>query len=51
MVPDIWLFYAHPRQSTTWSVLADDTTHAGGGIPMVTLSGKVAAQMLLEDIK
>lgn len=27
------------------------TTHPGGGVPMVTLSGKVAATMLLEDIK
>lgn len=27
------------------------TTHPGGGVPMVTLSGKVAAQMILEDFK
>lgn len=25
------------------------TTHPGGGVPMVTLSGKVASQLLLED--
>lgn len=28
---------------------AGGTTHPGGGVPMVTLSGKVAAHMLLED--
>jgi phytoene desaturase len=28
---------------------AGGTTHPGGGVPMVTLSGKVAAQMVLED--
>ena len=27
------------------------TTHPGGGVPMVTLSGKVAAEMVMEDIK
>lgn len=27
------------------------TTHPGGGVPMVTLSGKVAAQMILDDLK
>jgi len=27
------------------------TTHPGGGVPMVTLSGKVASQMLLEDTR
>lgn len=26
------------------------TTHPGGGVPMVTLSGKVAAEMVLEDL-
>jgi phytoene desaturase len=26
------------------------TTHPGGGVPMVTLSGKVASQMLLQDL-
>lgn len=30
---------------------AGGTTHPGGGVPMVTLSGKVAAQMLLEDLE
>ncbi len=30
---------------------AGGTTHPGGGVPMVTLSGKVAAQMILEDKK
>ncbi|MEZ4642200.1 MAG: hypothetical protein R3E31_05570 [Chloroflexota bacterium] len=28
---------------------AGGTTHPGGGVPMVTLSGKVAAEMMLED--
>lgn len=28
---------------------AGGTTHPGGGVPMVTLSGKVAAQMVIED--
>jgi phytoene desaturase len=28
---------------------AGGTTHPGGGVPMVTLSGKVAAEMLLSD--
>ncbi|MCB0108021.1 MAG: phytoene desaturase [Caldilineaceae bacterium] len=28
---------------------AGGTTHPGGGVPMVTLSGKVAAELLLED--
>lgn len=29
---------------------AGGTTHPGGGVPMVTLSGRVAAQLLLEDL-
>jgi phytoene desaturase len=29
---------------------AGGTTHPGGGVPMVTLSGKVAARMLLSDL-
>ena len=29
---------------------AGGTTHPGGGVPMVTLSGKLAAQMVLEDL-
>jgi phytoene dehydrogenase-like protein len=29
---------------------AGGTTHPGGGVPMVTLSGKVAAELLLEDL-
>ena len=29
---------------------AGGTTHPGGGVPMVTLSGKVAAQLLMEDL-
>ncbi len=29
---------------------AGGTTHPGGGVPMVTLSGKVAAELALEDI-
>lgn len=28
---------------------AGGTTHPGGGVPMVTLSGKVAAEMIMED--
>jgi phytoene dehydrogenase-like protein len=28
---------------------AGGTTHPGGGVPMVTLSGKVASQLLLQD--
>jgi phytoene dehydrogenase-like protein len=28
---------------------AGGTTHPGGGVPMVTLSGKVASQLLLKD--
>ena len=28
---------------------AGGTTHPGGGVPMVTLSGKVASDLLLED--
>ncbi|GAB4320712.1 MAG: phytoene desaturase family protein [Phototrophicales bacterium] len=28
---------------------AGGTTHPGGGVPMVTLSGKIAAEMVLED--
>jgi phytoene desaturase len=31
--------------------LAGGTTHPGGGVPMVTLSGKVAAELLLADLK
>jgi phytoene desaturase len=30
---------------------AGGTTHPGGGVPMVTLSGKVAAEMILRDQK
>jgi phytoene desaturase len=30
---------------------AGGTTHPGGGVPMVTLSGKVAAQMVLADLE
>lgn len=29
---------------------AGGTTHPGGGVPMVTLSGRVAAEMVLEDL-
>ncbi len=29
---------------------AGGTTHPGGGVPMVTLSGKVAAELILEDL-
>lgn len=30
---------------------AGGTTHPGGGVPMVALSGKVAAELLLEDLR
>jgi phytoene dehydrogenase-like protein len=30
---------------------AGGTTHPGGGVPMVTLSGKVAADLLLADLQ
>ncbi|MFW5709181.1 MAG: phytoene desaturase family protein [Chloroflexota bacterium] len=30
---------------------AGGTTHPGGGVPMVTLSGKVAAEMVLQDLQ
>jgi phytoene desaturase len=30
---------------------AGGTTHPGGGVPMVTLSGKVASEMVLEDLR
>ncbi|MCA9919267.1 MAG: hypothetical protein KC445_15010 [Anaerolineales bacterium] len=30
---------------------AGGTTHPGGGVPMVTLSGKVAAELVLEDLQ
>jgi phytoene desaturase len=30
---------------------AGGTTHPGGGVPMVTLSGKTAARMLLQDLE
>ncbi|MGC9399764.1 MAG: phytoene desaturase family protein [Anaerolineae bacterium] len=30
---------------------AGGTTHPGGGVPMVTLSGRTAARMVLEDLK
>ncbi len=30
---------------------AGGTTHPGGGVPMVTLSGKVAAEMVLADLR
>ena len=29
---------------------AGGATHPGGGVPMVTLSGRVAASMLLKDL-
>ncbi len=30
--------------------LAGGTTHPGGGVPMVMLSGKLAAQAIVEDL-
>ena len=29
---------------------AGGTTHPGGGVPLVTLSGRVAAEMVMEDL-
>lgn len=41
----------HNRSSDVRGLyFAGGTTHPGGGVPMVTLSGKVAAEMVLEDM-
>jgi len=41
----------HNRASAVKGLyFAGGTTHPGGGVPMVTLSGKVAAQLVLEDM-
>lgn len=47
-----WTAFRRPsNRSPDWRGLyfAGGTTHPGGGVPMVTLSGKVAAGMLLAD--
>ncbi|MEZ4835547.1 MAG: hypothetical protein R2873_26750 [Caldilineaceae bacterium] len=41
----------HNRASAVKGLyFAGGTTHPGGGVPMVTLSGKVAADLVLEDM-
>lgn len=41
----------HNRSKTVQGLyFAGGTTHPGGGVPMVTLSGKVAAEFVLEDL-
>ena len=40
----------HNRSPIPGLYFAGGTTHPGGGVPMVTLSGKVAADLLLEDL-
>ncbi len=37
-------------RDVTGLYFAGGTTHPGGGVPMVTLSGKVAAEMVLEEV-
>ena len=47
-----WAAFSRPRnRSPYWRGLyfAGGTTHPGGGVPMVMLSGKVAADMVLRD--
>lgn len=39
----------HNRSKIKGLYFAGGTTHPGGGVPMVTLSGKVAAECVLED--
>ncbi|MBZ0308330.1 MAG: phytoene desaturase, partial [Anaerolineae bacterium] len=41
----------HNRESEIQGLyFAGGTTHPGGGVPMVTLSGKVAAKLCLDDL-
>lgn len=47
-----WAAFLRPRNRARDMVglyFAGGTTHPGGGVPMVTLSGKVAAGLVLED--
>jgi phytoene dehydrogenase-like protein len=39
----------HNRSPIRNLYLAGGTTHPGGGVPMVMLSGKVAAELLAQD--
>ncbi|MGC9348153.1 MAG: phytoene desaturase family protein [Anaerolineae bacterium] len=42
----------HPRDRRIRGLyFAGGTTHPGGGVPMVTLSGRAAARMVLDDLK
>lgn len=48
-----WTAFRRPHNRATGIhglYFAGGTTHPGGGVPMVTLSGKVAAEMLLQDL-
>lgn len=47
-----WAAFKRPpnRSNIPGLYFAGGTTHPGGGVPMVTLSGKVAAELLLEDL-
>ncbi|MAT98409.1 MAG: hypothetical protein CL608_14795 [Anaerolineaceae bacterium] len=40
----------HNRSDIPGLYFVGGTTHPGGGVPMVTLSGKVAAELVLEDL-
>ncbi len=47
-----WTAFRRPHnrsQDVRGLYFAGGTTHPGGGVPMVTLSGKVAAELVLED--
>ncbi len=41
----------HNRSDISGLYFVGGTTHPGGGVPMVTLSGKVAAELVLEDLR
>jgi phytoene desaturase len=48
-----WTAFRRPHNRATQVkglYFAGGTTHPGGGVPMVTLSGKVAAEMIAEDL-
>ena len=47
-----WTAFRRPNnrdETISGLYFAGGTTHPGGGVPMVTLSGKVAAEMIAED--
>lgn len=49
-----WTAFRRPHNRSTdlpGLYFAGGTTHPGGGVPMVTLSGKVAANLLLADFR